>query len=263
MITYVFLRFESLQKRLDEINLILDYASENESRNELYTSLCRSAQVLLIAHFEGTIKDFTKDVLDDFNHSEYEFKDSPEALKTTFCSSFINKNNERESKLRKKILETFNSLPVMYNVEAFLYKENKNPNSYIVENVLQRFGVSKFLVQIENSDLDVAFQDSRSSMIEIRDKLKIHLRENVNSYPYTVDLELFNIHYNKNVDKSKKTMWHEFLDEIVKNRHTIAHGNTLESPCSHKEIEQAKLKIEILIYAFVLVLCKFSLPSSI
>jgi len=110
MSTFVFMRFESLQKRLDEIDLILSYASRNESSYELYTSLCRSAQVLLIAHFEGAIKEFTKDSLDDFNSSMYNFKDSPDALKLTFCSSFIAENADQ----RKKLLEIFNSLPVKY-----------------------------------------------------------------------------------------------------------------------------------------------------
>jgi hypothetical protein len=262
MNTYVSLRFESLQKRLKEIDLILDYASKNENLTELYTTLCRSAQVLLIAHFEGAVKDFTKDVLDDFNRSEYEFKDSPEALKTTLCLSFMSPydNGKYDPKLKRKIFETFNSLPVKYDADAFLYKKNKNPNSYIIENILLRFGVNNFLLQLENSELDVAFQDSLSSMIELRDKLKIHLEENVNFYPYTVNPELFNIHYKKGLDKSKKTLWHAFLDEIVNNRHIIAHGNTLENTCSHKDIEKSKLKVEILIYAFILMLCKFTLP---
>lgn len=265
MSTYVFVRFESLQKRLDEIDLILSYASQNESLYELYTSLCRSAQVLLIAHFEGAIKEFTKDALDDFNKSMYNFVDSPDALKMTFCSSFISENTDQ----RNKLLDTFNSLPVKYNVAAFLSNNhndyNKNPKPQMIESLLQKFGVVKFLSQIENSDLDVVFQDSKSDQIEIRNKLKAHLTENVESYPYKVDFELFNIHYDNKIEKQKrkKSMWEDFLNEVLTNRHTIAHGNSLESPCSHTEIEQSKLKIEILIYAFVLVLCKFTLPCSI
>lgn len=260
MSTYVFSRFESLQKRLEEIDLILDYASKNEGQLALYASLCRSAQILLIAHFEGAIKEFTRDVIDDFNRSNYKFKDSPQALKITFCSSFIKENTDPEFKFRNKLIEIFNSLPVKYDAKVFLYKNNKNPTSYIVDNLLQKFGVTEFLSQIEDSDLDIAFQDSRSDQVQIRDKLKSHLIENVTSYPYTVNVELFNIHYKKKVDLKKKSMWKEFLDEIVNNRHNIAHGNLLENICSHTEIEKSKLKIEILIYAYILVLCKFSLP---
>jgi len=132
----------------------------------------------------------------------------------------------------------------------------------MIESLLHKFGVIKFLSQIENSDLDVAFQDSKSEMIEIRDKLKAHLMENVEYYPYNVDLELFNIHYDDGIERQKrqKSMWEDFLNEILTNRHTIAHGNCLESLCSHTEIEHSRIKIEILIYAFVLVLCKFTLP---
>ncbi|MCO5383230.1 MAG: HEPN domain-containing protein [Methanosarcina barkeri] len=267
MNTSVFSGFESLQRRFSEIDLILNYASANENLYDLYTSLCRSAQVLLIAHFEGAIKEFTRDAIDDFNCSEYEFKDSPKALKVTFCSSFITESTDQKFKFPSKLLDTFNSLPVKYCADAFLNNNhsdnNKTPNSHMVETVLEKFGVSNFLLKIENSDLDIAFQDSKSSQMQIRDKLKLHLRENVYSYPYTVSLELFNIHYNKKVDPKKKSMWKEFLDEVVTNRNTIAHGNSLESRCSHTEIEKSKLKIEILIYAYVLVLCKFTLPPSI
>lgn len=262
MSTFVFARIESFQKRLNEIDLILNYASENEGLNKLYTSLCRAAQVLLIAHFEGAVKDFTKDVIDDFNRSEYEFKDSPKALKITYCSSFIKENTDPEYRFTNKLINTFDTLPVKYDSQVFLYKNNKNPRSYIVNNILQRFGVTKFLSQIENSDLDIAFQDSKSDLIGLRDKLKLHLTENVSSYPYTVNFELFNIHYNKKIDAKKKSIWEDFLDEVVNNRHNIAHGNLLDSMCSHKEIEMSKLKIEILTYAYVLLLCKFALPAS-
>lgn len=269
MSTYIFSRLESLQKRFDEVELIFNYASENESRLELYTSLCRSAQVLLTAHFEGAVKEFTRDALDDFNNSEYKFKDSPAAIKATFCSSFLPENTDQKLKFPTKLLDIFNTLPVKYNADAFLPNNhsdnNKNATSHMIEKILNGFGVIKFLSQIENSDLDVAFQDAKSSQIEIRDKLKAHLIENVSSYPYTVDLELFNIRYNKKLDPKsrKKSMWEEFLDEIMNNRHSIAHGNSLGSPCSHIEIEKSKIKVEILIYAFVLVLCKFTLPTSI
>jgi hypothetical protein len=265
MSTSVSSGLESLQRRFSEIDLILSYASEKEKTYELYTTLCRSAQVLLIAHFEGAVKQFVRDVINDFNQSNFEFKDSPNALKHTFCSFFIKENNDS---VRFKLLDTFNSVPVKYTAEAFLFNNhsdnNRNPNPYVVNNILERFGVSSFLSQIENSDLDVAFEDSKSSQIAIRDKMKFYLIENVKHYPYTVDLKLFNINFDKNMGKRKsrkKSMWEEFLDEVMTKRHNIAHGNSLESQCSHTEIERSKLKIEILIYAYILLLCKFSAPS--
>ncbi len=120
MSTYIFSRLEYLQKRFDEIELILNYASENESRLELYTSLCRSSQVLLTAHFEGAVKEFIRDALDDFNHSEYKFIDSPAALKATFCSSFLPENTDQKLKFPTKLLDMFNTLPVKYDADAFL-----------------------------------------------------------------------------------------------------------------------------------------------
>jgi hypothetical protein len=260
MSSYVYLRLESLQKRFDEIDLILNHASKNKDLEDLYSTLCRSAQILLVAHFEGAIKDFTKDVLSDFNRSEYKFKDSPEAIKTTFLQYFMkpNENNYYDKTIKNRLIETFNSLPVKYEVEPFLYNKNKNPSPHIVENILKRFGVSNFFSRIENSDLDVVFQDSKSDMIEVRKRLKKHLENTVKSYPYKIDLDLFNISSTKT--EPRDTLWHTFLDTILNNRHEIAHGNTLKRLDLHVDIEKSKLKIEILIYAFILVLCKCTLP---
>lgn len=260
MSSYVYLRLESLQKRFDEIDLILNHASENKDIKELYSTLCRSAQILLVAHFEGAIKDLTKDVLDDYNRSEYKFKDSPKAIKVTFCQYFIKPSDKNyyDSKMLDRLNKTFDNLPVRYEVEPFLYNKNKNPSPHIIENILERFGVSNFFSRIDNSELDVVFQDSKSDMMELRDRLRRHLIETVKSYPYKIDLDLFNISSTKT--KHDDTLWHTFLDTILENRHNIAHGNTLESLDLHVDIEKSKLKIEILIYGFILVLCKCTLP---
>jgi hypothetical protein len=264
MSSYVYLRLESLQRRFDEIDLLLTHALENIDNEELYSTLCRSAQILLVAHFEGAIKDLTKDVIDDFNRSEYTFKDSSEAIKVTFCQSFMkpNENDYYDSKIKTQLLNTFNDLPVKYEVDPFLFNKyknnNKNPNSYIVENILARFGVNNFLSRIENSDLKVVFQESKSDMVIVRDRLKEHLEVTVESYPYKVNFELFNISSAKT--KKSNTFWHAFLDTIVNNRHEIAHGNTLESLDLHVDLDKSKLKVEILICAFILVLCDCILP---
>jgi hypothetical protein len=266
MSSYVCLRLESLQKRFDEIDLLLNYASKNEHTNDLYCTLCRSAQIFIVAHFEGAIKDIVRDVLDDFNNSEYEFKDSPEAIKRTFCNYFLeNEDGRSNEKKLKKLYEVFDSLPVKYGVDPFLYSNsennNKNPSPHVVERIMEKFGVTFFLTRIYNSDLDVAFEDSKSDMINLRDRLRQHLMSALDTYPYKIDLDLFNISSAK-CKKETNSLWFDFLETIQNYRHKIAHGNTLENLDSHTNIAKTRIQVEILIYAFIMILCKYAIPKN-
>ncbi len=79
----------SLDNRLSEVHLILEEAKNNfESNNSLYKALCRSAQVLLSAHFEGYLKDLVKNSLEDINQFST-FKYSNIFLKKRMCEYFI------------------------------------------------------------------------------------------------------------------------------------------------------------------------------
>ncbi|WP_010115155.1 hypothetical protein, partial [Acinetobacter sp. P8-3-8] len=60
--------------------------------------------------------------------------------------------------------------------------------------------------------------------------------------------------------KKIKGLFEEFLDEFLKDRHSIVHGHVLKNPTDDFEIFESKIKIEILIYAFIICLCSNSTP---
>lgn len=276
MDTFVKIGLEVLEERFKEIDTIISKASDyevdesidayqKEEFENIYKVLCRSAQVLLIAHLEGAIKDTAKNILDDINYYS-KFNNSPYPLKKTFCEHFLVKNEKgRYSDEKTKLLiNTFDSLPVKYIADPFILfynsgsKTNRNPSPDLIIKVTEKFGIENFFGMIENSNLDVVFTGSKSEILDIRDQLKEHLYTGVSSYPYDLDLSIFNISLKSS--NKKQTLWHLFLESILKNRHDIAHGNTLESPFYHKDIEESKIKVEILLYAFISVLCVKSSP---
>jgi len=65
MQTFINSRFEQIEKRFGEIQLILDLASSSRGNIDLYQALCRSAHVLLVGHFEGLYKEICRDVIVD------------------------------------------------------------------------------------------------------------------------------------------------------------------------------------------------------
>lgn len=278
METFVKVGLEILESRFQEIDTIIAQASDYEvdestdisqqgEFENIYKVLCRSAQVLLIAHLEGAIKDTAKNILDDINYFS-RFTNSPYSIKKTFCEHFLVKNEKGKYSIEKTklLIDTFDSLPVKYIADPFIQfynsgssKNNRNPSPNLITKVTEKFGVMDFFIIIKDSDLDVVFTGSKSEILTVRDRLKEHLYTGVSSYPYDLDLSLFNI--SSKTSNEKNTLWHLFLESILKSRHDIAHGNTLESPFYHKDIEESKLKVEILLYAFISVLCVNSLST--
>lgn len=259
--TFISIKLDSLEKRFKEIDILLLQAKENISDQDSYKALCRSAHILLVAHFEGTIKDIIKDVLEDLNHY-IDFKEVPENIKRTFSEYYMkHENGIYNEKLRKRLIETFEDLPIKLKPEPFYYENNKNPSPYILETYLKRFGKKEFLKSIATSDLDIVFENNKSETMDLLQRIKYHLKNGVNNYPYNVNSKIYNPKTLHNLPKNLKSMWETFLDELLLNRHNIVHGSILDNPTDHEEISIAKNKIEILIYVFIIELCNCCIPE--
>ena len=90
--TFLSVRFDYFDKRFKEIDILIDLAKENRSKNEdAYKTLCNAAQVLLAAHYEGTVKDFSYDFIRDINKYD-SYRNLPEPIKWTFCDHFYEKH---------------------------------------------------------------------------------------------------------------------------------------------------------------------------
>lgn len=257
--TFIHLRVELIEKRFHEIEILLEQAVTKKSDGLLYATFCRSAHVLLVAHFEGMVKDIVKDVLDDLNNN-LSFKESPTQIKRTYCHYYLNKNDrgDYDEVSIKKLIETFDELPTKLKIEPFLFENNKNPNPYIIDTILKKFGVKNFFMLLKNSDLDIVFQNIKSDTNTLKERLKNYLTENLVEYPYNVAESFYNPENPTSTQSQPRTLWQTFLDDFLNDRHSIVHGNTLENPKDHEEIAEAMAKIHVLIYAFIISVCRIA-----
>jgi hypothetical protein len=263
--TFVFSRLDSIEKRFQEVELLLKFAEENQNDDKIYPTFCRSAHIILVAHFEGAIKEICKDIIDDINYNNT-FDTIPTKIFATYSEHFIvrESNIKYSSKglntLREKLKEAFGNSKANLRVEPFLATVDRNLAPSIIETILKRFGLDIFFGSLINSDLDVVFEDAKTEIEELKSLLRKHICENVIKYPYTVTNNIYNPDATITKQKSQKTLWEEFIDDVLKERHSIVHGQKLHNPYDHVNLHKAKIKIEILIYVFIINLCSIANP---
>ncbi|WP_139998271.1 MAE_28990/MAE_18760 family HEPN-like nuclease [Paenibacillus paridis] len=244
----------SIDVRLNEVGLLLEKAEEYKDNEAFYGALCRSSAVLLVAHLEGFIKEAAKALIDDMN-SYSNFNELPQAIKRTYCTLFIPGDDTGNSdKKIKKLIEVFDTLETKLKVDSFLFENNKNPSPTIIDKVCKNFGVKNIFSLLHNSRLDDVFSENKSETNELLNELKEHVISSVKNYPYNSDPTLFNISSDSALNKRSRSLWQVFLDDLLMNRHTIAHGTSFLNTLSSEEIQVQKTKVEVLHYAIILVL---------
>lgn len=259
MSTFAYDFFQSIENRWKEIDRLLENAEEKSDNEELYDSLCRATIVLMVANLEGFIKETVKVILNDINTFS-NFCDAPSKLKITFCSTFID-INENPQKVFNLIKE-FDELETKFKVEPFLFENNKNPSPSIIDKICNKFGIENFFPMIEESNINVVFENDKEETEGLINSLRNELLKGSKEYPYTLDLELFNL--NIKAKKSKKGgLWRDFLDELLRKRHAIAHGTTFKNEVSSKEILQLKQKVKILQYILAIILLEASIKKEV
>ncbi len=260
--TFINIRFERIDKRIKEIDILLNLAESKQYELDIYQALCRSAHVLLVSHFEGLYKEVCKDVLDDIN-ANTTFNQVPKPILNTHCNFFIQNPDQSDASnsIRNKLIEAFNDYPSKIKPEPFLFIDNRNPTPEIIETILKRFGIKNFFWSLKDSDLDIVFKDLKTETLEIRNKLLDHLKHNTQKYPYTVDKSIYKPSIKENQQKGK-TLYEDFLDSFLNGRHNIVHGHIIENPLGHEELMKAKLKIEILLFAYIINICYSANPVS-
>jgi hypothetical protein len=263
----------SIEHHWREVELLVSLAKDNEANEALYNALCRSATVLMIAHFEGFIKSCVKAVIDDINKFS-KFSDLPTQLKQTFCNKLVQSPEEKKDNKHlyqriSKLIEILDMSGVQLSETDFLILNEygnfqNNPKPDLIDKICNNFGIIGFFERISNSDFDIVFTDERTELENLTQRLREHLIEGSKAYPYTIDTSSFNIKPNPRSSKgeSRRTLWQAFLDELHRKRHAIAHGSDMSNQSSTEEIILGKDKLIVLQYAFMLIICESSLPVS-
>ncbi|PWI57510.1 MAE_28990/MAE_18760 family HEPN-like nuclease [Sulfoacidibacillus thermotolerans] len=252
--TFASVFIEELEGRWKEIDILIDQITRSE--DDVKNVLCRSAVVLLVAHLEGFVKETASILIKDLN-AFVRFKDLPKIVQKTYCSRFLSPINDSggiDYRIQGKLLEEFESLNAQLVVEPFLFERNKNPSPTVIETVLTNFGVKDFFTLIYQSNLDIVFENNRAETLVLSSELKDYLKLAVVSFPYNIELDKYSISQKEKKLKREESLWIAFIDELLRMRHSIAHGSNFQNEIGVPQLEDAIIKVRILQYAIALVL---------
>lgn len=255
MSTAIFDVAMSLPNRIDELQRLVNLADVTlKNGDELgYNSLCRACCVLLASHLEGFVKDLSKSLISDFNFNLDSFSKLPPAVKHTFCRriAFFEGVPEQEVNLRtKQLMSFFDENSVAINMQAFPYKEaeNKNPNGDVIESSLKKLGVPAVLFSISGGRFETVFSNDPSSIYLVRRDI-VRFRNFLFRFPYRSLPDAYKFDYSGMGGKQAPTLWHSFINEIMKRRHTIVHGDTTANETTTAELRRDVEKLEVLMHA--------------
>jgi len=226
----------------------------------LFNALCRPAIILSVAHLEGFLKDCAKALVEDLNTFSI-FSSVPQPVKRTFCKLYIGSSEKEHDKAMEQrillLIDTFDKLETKLISTPFLFDDSRNPSPSVVEAICRNFGVKDFFQMLSGSMLDIVFTGGSINVERIRRIIKDHVLSHVRSHPYTVNPRKFHINKKANAQKMQrqKTLWETFLDQLLVARYAIAHGSSLKNGFSIQEVKDYRDKVQILQFAFMLVLC--------
>lgn len=261
MNTFLSIGLSSFENRIAEIDSLLAIARNVRTNPVKYDSICRAIQVLLVGHFEGSIKDMIRNLLDDLSYS-LPFRKIPFVTKQSFVTYYMKseKGGKYDETYRNRLIELFESKNVELKAEPFFFENNKNPSPFIIETLAKRFGITNIFSRFKDSDLDIVFENNYSKTRKLRNKMKNNLELKVQEFPYEIVLSEFNI---RDISLPGRTtsLWNDFLDDTLKKRHSIAHGSNLLNESSDIELKIVKTKLEVLLYGLYMVFCHETLKN--
>lgn len=255
MATFINEYLEQLETQWKEVDILIDSANRCENSDpELFNAICRSTSVLIVAHMEGFIKDLAKNLIRDLN-SNREFRDLPRAIQKTCCQGYLGFDvgaiPRYQDSIDDMILHLSDCTGYKLVPESFLFDKNRNPKPDSIQEVFKRFGHSDIFKSLHNSIFDEAFEsDARLQRLLV--VAQYFLKRKVSTFPFRVSIHKFNLGKNK---YNGRTLWQEFLDEINKVRHAIAHGNTFNNDENIRAIKTRRDKARLLQLVLIYVAC--------
>ena len=245
----------SMDERWSEVDLLIETAerfeaAERDGHNvKLQNALKRSAVVLIISHFEGSMREIVKAAIADLNRFS-RFRDMPSSIKWNYCNSFFEADTDSKLKTKRieRLMAVFDNANTAVEAESFWLERNRSTSPEQISRLCRSFGIRDFFGLINDSELDVVFQNDRAGTDELLDKIHSHMTAGVYEFPYHLSLDLLGIHKNPNTagNRRGRTLWEEFLDQVLKERHSIAHGTSLFTEMSAEDIRDQKTKLQIL-----------------
>lgn len=261
MSTAIFDVATSLHQRVAELERIVvlaDQILDKDKDEEAYNTLCRACCVLLASHLEGFLKDLSKSLIIDLNFYLKSFSKLPAAVKNTFCQKiafYEGVANEEISLRAKQLMAFFENNSVTVDLHAFPYKEtaNKNPAGDVIDNALAKLGIPNALFSISGGKMELIFANDPSWNYMVRRDMR-RFRSCVYGFPYRRLPVAYAFKYRpeKNEQsKAEKTIWHTFIGEVMRRRHSIAHGDTMSNEATTAQLRQDIGRMDVLMHGLM------------
>lgn len=248
-----------LDNRWHEVSILLEIANKYEEKNRvLHDAICRSVSVLMVAHFEGFYKDLIKNIIEDLKINK-KFCDLSKSIQRSYCSIFIDSqsSSQTQHRIKELLIEKFNEVDAPISYEPFLFNKNENPKPKIIETLFENIGIKKVFEILESSEYENVFQEENNSIEKRVEELTQILDNYSYSFPYEYEKSYFNMKPISNKKSTQRTFWEEFLDEINRRRHGIAHGSDLSNAHSVEELILTKNKLRCLELALLHIVIEF------
>lgn len=250
---YLNLLVNELESRWDEITILLKAAEEHKDTNvALHDAICRSVTVLMVANLEGFYKDLIRNTIDDLNDN-YTFNDLSESIQRQYCSNFLDNQSSDKTKnaLTKILIEEFKILDSNINSKPFLYAKNNNPKPQVIESLFENLGINIVFKVLKASRYELVFSEGNSYLEDKISDYVQELQDYSSNFPYQYTRKSFNILTNTSEQRKERTLWEEFLNQLNKRRHEVAHGNDLRNIDSVENLTFQKNKIIFLQLALI------------
>jgi len=261
MSTAVFEVAMSITTRLDELKALVKHATKcrDEFNNEkIYNSICRACCVLIASNLEGFLKELSRSLILDLNYYLKDFSKMPTLMQRAFCEkiTYFEGIPDKDHQQRiKQLIEFFTKNSVSIDLQAITYKQNtnKNPSPSFIDGAFEKLGIYSILNSIAGTRLEEIFKNNKYSNYSLLKDMS-HYRSYLYNFPYKIPPAKYTFNH---IEKPTKhalpdnTIWHNYIDEILTRRHSIAHGDTLNNDTSTKQLESDITKLEILMHGLM------------
>lgn len=242
MSTCIYTLIQDLDRKWDEVSVLLKKAEELDDSNPLIIPLCKALTVLIVANLEGHLQNVLKALVTDVNDNNF-FAGTHYNMKRTQCLQYFPDSSNSESSIRK-LISKFEETSVKYDADAFLFERGKNPKMTVMERIYESVGGKSFWGYISDCEVERVFENDRTYISNLASGLREELLNKTESFPYTLDICSMGVNQ---VPKrsNKECLWGAFIDHILTYRNYAAHGDDV-APLSVEEIKTAFEKIKVL-----------------
>lgn len=251
MTTFLFALSETFSERLCEVTDIVSRAEACSDQDKaLYDILCRAASVFLVSGLEAFLKDLNEAIQSDLNTNVAKFSEMPRGMQREFAAKIVSFDSVPEPETVKRVnqlIKFFSINSVTIDMLAFPYKENsnKNPSVNFVDQSFSKYGIASITHCLHGSKFEAVFDGDAYTNLTLRRQIK-RMRSTLYHFPYR---DLPTEFVMKDWERKKGatppgSLWHDFLETILRRRHGVVHAETRNNPTSWKSLQTDIGKLE-------------------